>query len=171
MSADNIVKQDSQKKSSGTIVDNRSSSPEISEAERFDQIAKRAQRTIFATQSVFPLDLFPDKLIIDENKVDISLGKFIGSREVYSIPLQNINGARSNSSIIFAGIGIEVEGYNLNPPEIRHLWKRDAITARRIINGLVTAIKQEIDLSQLDLKSLREKLIDIGRASERPGLQ
>lgn len=150
--------------SQGTIVDN--SHQEQTEEQKFDDIAKKARRTIFSTRSVFPFDLFPDELIIDANKVDISMGIFFGSREVYSIPLQNINGARSNSSIIFAGISIEIEGFNKNPPSIRYLWKKDAIMARRIINGLVTTIRQNIDLSKLDLKSLREKLIDIGRAHE-----
>lgn len=150
--------------SHGTIIDN--SQPKKTEEEKFEEVAQRAQRTIFATRSVFPFDLFPDEIVIDENKVDISMGIFFGSREVYSIPLQNINGARSHSSIIFAGISIEIEGYNKNPPHIQYLWKKDAITARRIINGLVTAIKQNIDLSQLDLKSLREKLVEIGRARD-----
>ena len=94
----------------------------------------------------------------------IIYGIFFYSREVFSIPYRQINGVSSTTGIFFGGLQIEIEGFNKNPPFLNKLWPQDAVKARRIINGMVTADKQNIDLTKLNLDNMKEQVEEIGVA-------
>ncbi len=120
----------------------------------------------FSARSVFPFDLFPDEIIIDENKVDLIYATFLIGREVFSVPIKNINSVSSASDGIFASITIEVIGFHKDPAPIRFLWPADAAKARRIINGLVCSNRLEPTASVP--KSERVKNVEqIGEAQPR----
>lgn len=123
-----------------------------------------AHRILFRAKSVFPFDLFPDVVVIDENKVDFVYGIFFYSSQVFSVSIRNINGAMSSTNLFFGSLEIEVSGYNKNPDPVTYLLKSDAAKARRIINGLVTCYKQGIDTTVLNLQAAKDKVEEIGKA-------
>jgi len=126
------------------------------------RVTKASNRILFRVKAVFPFDFFPNELIIDENSVNIVYKYFFFSREVSSMPFENINACRSSVGLLFGTIYIELEGYNRNPPPLRYLWRKDAYMARRMITGLITCQKQQIDLRKLDLNEVKEKIMNIG---------
>lgn len=134
------------------------------EANKFRDVVKASRRILFQTKNVFPFDIFPDKLIIDENKIDIVFGTFIFSEEVFSIPYNRLSGATSSIGLFFGSISMEIQGYEENPPMLKWLWRQDSIKARRLINGLVTAHRQGIDLTKLDLTQAMDLVEEIGTA-------
>ncbi len=133
-------------------------------AKKFGDVVKASRRVLFSSSNVFPFDFFPDKIIIDENKVDMVFGLFFFSQEVFSIPYNRISSASSSVGLFFGTLTVEIQGFEQNPPMLTKLWKQDAIKARRIINGLVTANRQGIDLSKLDLTNVSDLVEEIGTA-------
>lgn len=134
------------------------------QVDKFTDIVNASRRVLFQAHNVFPFDLFTDKIVIDENKVDIIFGTFFYSREVFSIPYNRLSGATSSIGLFFGSLAIEIQGYEQNPPVLKHMWRTDAIKARRLINGLVTAHRQGIDLTKLDLTQLMPLVEEIGTA-------
>lgn len=124
----------------------------------------KAHRILFRAKAVFPFDLFPDEIVIDENKVDLVYGIFFFSRQVISVSINDLNGAISVTNLFFGSLQLEIRGYDHNPLPIRYLWNHEAERARRIINGLVACWKQQIDTSSLNLKSALAKIENIGSA-------
>ncbi len=130
----------------------------------FGDIVRASRRILLEAKNVFPFDLFTDKIIIDENKVDIIYGIFFYSKEVFSIPYNRISQATSTIGLFFGSITLEIQGYEQNPSVLKWLWRSDAIRARRMINGLVTAHQQGIDLTKLDLTGVKHLVEEIGTA-------
>ena len=152
---------------SPTIISTRNPpKDDIEEEKKFERTLESSKRVLFSAKSVFPFDLFPDEIVIDENKVDIVYGIFFYSREVFSIPLMNINSAKSTTTLLFGELSIELEGYNENPLPVKYLWNSDALSARRIINGLITLQKQNVNLTKLDLTRAKDQVEEIGKALE-----
>lgn len=123
-----------------------------------------SHRILYDCKTVFPFDIYPDRIIIDENKVDIIYGLFAYSSHVFSIPLKNISGARSTTTLFFGDLDIDITGFETNPDTIKHLKKKDAVRLRRIINGLVITFKEGIDISKLPLEEAKKQIEEIGRA-------
>ena len=114
------------------------------------QNTSKSSRTIsFSAKSVFPFDLFPDEIIINENEVDIIYAQFFMGKEVFSIPIKNINSVSSMTNGIFGSLSIEVIGFHKDPEPIYYLWSNDAEKARRIINNLVCSNKQQPSINSL----------------------
>lgn len=134
------------------------------QAKKFTEVVQASRRILFQAKNVFPFDLFTDKLIIDENKIDIVFGTFFYSKEVFSIPYNRLSGATSSIGLFFGSLAIEIQGYEQNPPVLKHMWRTDVVRARRLINGLVTAHRQGIDLTKLDLTQATHLIEEIGTA-------
>ena len=146
-----------------TVFSNKESSQDI---ENFQRTLDASHRILYDCRTVFPFDLFPDRIIIDENKVDLIYGIFFFTNQVFTIPIKNINGATSTTGIFFGSLDIEIMGYNVNPESVRYLHNNDAIALRRVINGLVIAYKEGIVLSKLPLDKAKNQIEEIGRARE-----
>lgn len=133
---------------------------------KLNQAVKGAKKILFKTKTIFPFDLFPDEILIDENKVDIVSGNFFYSKDIYSIPIQNISGVNSSFDLFFGQLRIEAWGLNKVPQPIKFLSKKDALEARRILSGLIMANNEEIDLRDIPLHEAKMKLREIGKARE-----
>ena len=137
---------------------------ENEETKKFKAAVVASQQILFRARNIFPFDFFPDEIVIDENKIDVIHRIFFETQRVFTIPYSNINGATSTVGIFFGSLSIELTGFEENPPVLTYLKKSDAIKARRIINGLVTAHKQGVQLQKVDLLKYRDELESIGEA-------
>lgn len=126
-----------------------------------------SKRTIITVKSVFPFDFFPDQIVVDENKINIIKSEFFFSKEVYSIPIENMNGVTSSSNLFFGQLRLEAWGISKLPDPVEYLWKKDAVKVRRIISGLITAHHANIDMTNIPLMKARRALEEIGRAQEQ----
>ena len=142
----------------------------MDEVSKLNNLVKRSNRILFEADTVFPLDLFPDTIRIDENKVDIIARQFLSTKHVLTIMIDSINTVTLSTGPIFATLNFEVNGfvtgYEVKPGPIRHLWKRDAVKIRRIVLGLVAARNENIKLEEIPPAALRPKVEQIGKAKE-----
>lgn len=134
--------------------------------ENINHLVEKTHRRLLTIHTVFPFDFFPDTLHIDENKIDIIHRTFFIEKQMFPLLVKNINAVVLTTNLFFATLTIEVTGYERNPDPIRLLWHKDAVLAKRLIFGLITCAKEDIDTSKLNLPELRTKLEEIGKARE-----
>ena len=140
---------------------------EISNNERkLDVLVKKSSQVLLNVKSVFPFDLFPDNLTIDSNKVNVVTKAFFASGRVHSIYIEDVYDVFVEAGPIFATLKIVDKGFVENLVEVKYLKKNEAYKARRIIQGLVVAVKDKIDLAGLEGEDFARKIEELGKATE-----
>jgi hypothetical protein len=137
--------------------------------EKFDKIVERNNYVLFQAQALFPLDFFPDKIIIDMTKVTIIAKSFFATEHVTAIPLKSISDIFMQTSLFTASLTVMYLPHSDRPSAIQPeeakilaLSRKDAIIAKDIIRGMVIAHEDNIDLTNIKLEDLRSKLQELG---------
>lgn len=150
---------------------NQSNHPEIivdmgdeANAKKIQGLMQMTQNQLYKLSSVFPFDLFPDRIYIEQKQVIIISKQFFATSQDYQILIKNILMPIVESSIFFSTLRLEViSGTQHDPPIVRYLKKHEALKAKRIISGLMICDKEGIDLTTLPLEELIKKVEEIGR--------
>ena len=133
-----------------------------SEMQKFTTVLNASEKILFKTSSVFPFDLFPDEITIDECKINIVFHEFFLSEDIHSITIDMIKDVKVEHGPFFASLKIVPDGYPGQPLEVRYLKRGDAVKARRIVQGLIVAKKQGLDLTKLDVYDFINKIESLG---------
>ncbi len=137
----------------------------IRQVDKLNRIVSESGHIIYELSSVFPFQLFPDRVIIDESKVTIAR-KDLFFKRVYSIMFDDILTVRVNRGILFAAIEFKVKRFGHEIRPITYLLPKEATLAKKYILGLIEAKKANIDMSKLTVYQIREKLEEIGKTEE-----
>lgn len=134
----------------------------IFENDKLDQALSK-KKVIFKTKALFPFQLAPDEIIIDTFKVSFVYNVFLGTRTVETILFDNIGDLDIDVSFLFGALKILSLSHNGKWFEITHLKKDNAIKAKRILEGILIANKENISLENYtDVDKLAEKLEKLG---------
>lgn len=131
---------------------------------KLDGLVSGSVRVLLDIQSVFPFDFFPDDVIVDEVKVSVFTKFFFWSREVRSIEYKDIFNVVVQQGMFFAKLEIVDRYFSQQTIVVDFLKVKDAMKARRIIQGMIIAHKEDIELHALSKEKLIEKLELIGRS-------
>jgi len=132
---------------------------------KLDSLASGSDKVIYEISSVFPFQLFPDRLTIDLNKITIFRNSFL-NKLTFPVFIENILTLNFNRDIFFASLTFEIRGFETNPAVLTHLRRKEAGRAEQYILGLIKAKNEGINLSKIPINILREKLENIGLAKE-----
>lgn len=146
------------------IVENQTADKDP-EVKKLEKLAQESEKTIYELSSVFPFQLFPDKIIIDKLKVTV-IRNDLFYRRTFPILIEDIKTIKVTGGILFASMEFEVAGYEENPQAVTHLWPKDATKAKQYILGLIKTTKEKIDLSALSTDQVKKNLEEIGKAKE-----
>ncbi|MFI5241013.1 MAG: hypothetical protein ACHQUA_01115 [Microgenomates group bacterium] len=135
------------------------------EVAKLDKIAREANHVIYELSSAFPFQMFPDRIIIDENKVTI-VRKDLFFKRVFSIMYDDLLTVRVNRGILFAAMEFDIKRIEKRLRPVTYLDPKEASMAKKYIMGLLEAKKAEIDMSKLNTQGIREKLEQIGQDQE-----
>jgi hypothetical protein len=130
---------------------------------KIESLLSKSSIPLFEAKTVWPFDFFPSTVTIDINQVNIIHGQFFLSDRRYSISIDNILDCLVDVSPFFGCLRIIDAGFSHNDIEIRYLKRADAMKARRIIQGLIIANKQKLDLITLPNEELLPKIEEIGK--------
>src|SRR5687767_8473081 len=86
------------------------SAPAKEEIKKLDVLTTETESVIYQVASVFPFQLFPDKIIVDKNKVTIVRKQLLYKR-IFPILLEDIRTVKVTRGPFFASIEFEVSGY------------------------------------------------------------
>jgi phosphorylcholine metabolism protein LicD len=145
------------------ITDKMVSVEEKKAAEKLDSLASGSARVILDVKAVFPFNFFPDELIVDETKVSVHANYFFFTKEVRSIEFKDIFNVVIRQGVLFASLEVVDKYFSEAPIVVSYMKKKDAILARRIIQGLIIAKKENINTRILPLRDLKLKLERIGQ--------
>lgn len=135
----------------------------ISDSKKMDMLVEKAQNPLLRIKTAIPFNPFPDEVVVDINKVDIIYREFFGSQQVHSILIENISDVLVETSPFFATLKL-IHTYYEEPIEVSYLKNHEASKAKKIIEGLVVAHKNNIALENLESEDLIEKMETIGAA-------
>lgn len=134
-----------------------------SDVDRLDSLVRGCRRMLFRVRAFFPFDLFPDEIIIDECKISVVFRQFFFSEDIHSINIEMIRDVDVETGPFFAKLQIVPDGYPSKPLVVRYLLKKDANRARSVIQGLMVAKRNNIDLGKVDDPDLVNKLEILGK--------
>lgn len=135
----------------------------FSDVAKFDSLVRGCKRMLYKLSAIFPFDLFPDEIIIDECKVSIVFREFFFSEDIHSINIEMIRDVDVETGPFFAKLQIVPDGYPGHPLIVRYLRKKEAYKARSVIQGLMVAKRNNIDLEKIDEPDLVDKLELLGK--------
>lgn len=135
----------------------------VTDSKRLDAIVSQS-REIYRISAFFPFDLFPDDLIVDENKITFIIRDFWKVERVHSVYVKDISDCIVQTSFFFASLSIIDLGFRDNWIGINFLKIPDALRARRIIQGLMVSHKMGLDLSAV--QELDDKMEALGEARD-----
>lgn len=140
-------------------------STEKQEFPNINLLIHRTQDTLLTIRSMWVLDLFPDKLTIDEVKVSFIYNSAFGVKSIHSVLIENITYVEAHTSLL-SGSLIIVDSSNYRHPlelRIENLRKEAAIRARKLIQGLIHAKNLKMDISQFTPYDLENNMEELGR--------
>jgi hypothetical protein len=144
----------------------------MDETDKLDNLVKKANRNLLEISTVFPFDLFPNTIRVDENKVDIVYRNSFFDKHVVSILIKNINSVTISTGVLFATINFEVSGfvtgYEVKPTPIPYFKKKDAVHLKRVVMGLIAAHSEGVDLAKVPSRDIESKIEQIGKSNEFP---
>lgn len=124
-------------------------------------LVKKSNRIIVSISShAFPVDFFPNTINVEESRISVINRHFLSS-EVYSVDIVNISNILINTSIFFSQLNIVSKTYEENEIKINNLWTHEAIYLRRIIEGLRTFARKQIDTCNFTKPELISKLEEL----------
>lgn len=136
---------------------------DIESVEKLDRLVVQSSRVILDIRTVFPFNFFPDDLIVDETKVSIHTNFFFYSKEVRSIDFKDIFNVVVQQGVFFATLEIVDRYFSHQVIKVKFLKKKEAIVARKIIQGMIIAKKEGIETHSIPMGELIKKLSKIGR--------
>lgn len=126
------------------------------------KMVKKSNRILFSISShAFPVDLFPNTINIEEERITIITRTFFLSSRVHSVDIKNVSNVFVNVAPFFAQLVLISKTYEENEIRIKYLRKDEAILARRIIEGLRIFENKKIDTSNYTVKELVNKLKEL----------
>lgn len=131
--------------------------------QKLEDLADKSDTILLKVSTVFPFTFFVNDIIIDPYKVNIIFREFFFSEHIHSIMVKDILDVVVETSLLFATVKIVDQGYVENTVDIAYLKKDDALRVRKIIQGLVIAHRQAVDLSVLPSYHIKEKASDLGK--------
>lgn len=131
-----------------------------------EKFVEEESRILYSAKSVFPFSLFPDRIIIHPNKVEVIIGEFFKSNYTKTFFIEDIGGVEIVTTPFMAALKISGNKMGLEPIIIKNFKRKDAITIKEIIDGMMISQKQEHKLSKMKSKEAIPNLQKAGETHE-----
>ncbi len=120
-------------------------------------LVKKSNRLIISIPSLFPWDLFPNTILVEESRVTFIFRQFLAS-QTHSVDIKDISNVFIQSSLFFATLQIVSRTFIQNDITIGHLDAKKANRVQMVIEGLRTFSENNIDTSNYEVNELIAKI-------------
>jgi len=127
------------------------------EEKTVENLIKKSNRVVISISSVFPFDLFPNTITVEEGRITVVIRHLL-TTAMHSVDLKDISNVFINKSIFFSQIEIASRTFENNEVRIKFLRNKDASFLRRMIEGLRIFESKQIDTSGYSIDELIVKL-------------
>ncbi len=125
-------------------------------------IVEMSHPTLAKASAIFPFDLFPDTLTIDRQKLTVVHRSFFNIEQTVCVQLADVTNIQANVGPFFGALTISSEHFINNTQTIKYVSRRNAIMIQHLLQGMIIAHKEHIDLNQIGDKELLRLLDDLG---------
>lgn len=131
------------------------------------KIVERSNEQLVTATTVFPIDVFPDTIILDRTKLTITRRSFLMA-DVMSIRIEDILNVSATVGPFFGSLTFATRVLSSDDHfTIRHLWKDDVLHLKHVIQGYVIACQNNLETDSLSREELVETLCELGQDSHR----
>ena len=136
------------------------------------EISTPTSRSLYKINAIFPFDITPDSLIIDEIKITVIFRKLL-TRTINSVLIKDITDISISNNPFFGALTISGGDYQgvesvakgeKGALMIKFLHINEALKARRIIMGLMIYSDQKIDTSKMKIEEVLTETEKLGKA-------
>lgn len=122
-----------------------------------NDLVKKSNRRIISISSLFPWDLFPNTIDVEESRVTFKFRQLFSSQS-HSVDIKDISNVFIETSMLFATLQIVSRTYVQNDIKIGNLDKTQAKKVQSIIEGLRTFMENNINTSHYEIEELISKI-------------
>lgn len=122
-----------------------------------NDLVKKSNRRIISISSLFPWDLFPNIIDVEESRVTFRFNQLLASQS-HSVDIKDISNVFIESSMFFASLQVVSRTYIQNDIKIGNLNKAKAKKVQSIIEGLRTFTENNINTSHYEIDALIAKI-------------
>lgn len=127
-----------------------------------DELIERSQTVIFDCYAIFPLDIVPDRILIDLTKIIIIYREPLGMETEHTILLNEVRDVDVDVTYFIGTLRILASGVGLMWTSITNLHKKDAMLAKHLIEGLLIARAEHYDFNHFAKEELIHQLALLG---------
>jgi hypothetical protein len=134
-----------------------------SDAKRTELIADlraKSHDILFEARTFSP---FPDSVRLDREKLTIVNRSYFKTAKIISVPVGAMLSAEADVGPIFGSIHMSSKYFVQNPYSVNLLWRKDAITLQRLLQGYIIAHEHKVDCSKLGKIELIKTLSELGQ--------
>lgn len=133
------------------------------EGRQLEEVVRRSSEVLARANTVFPLTIFPDTVVVDRAKVTIIRRDFFWSSDTISFRIEDVLNVSATVGPFFGSLTIASRVMSTTDHfQVRHLWRTDAIRLKHLIQGYVIAQHNGIDIGQLTRAELVATLTNLG---------
>lgn len=134
----------------------------VKDLERLKDAVTTSLPTIIKAKAVFPFDLFPDTISIDRKKVTVVHRTFFFMQQTISVQLQDIKNVEANLGPFFGSLIMTSQHFKNNVQHINFLKRSEVVEVQHILQGIIAAVNEKIDIASIDISKLRTMLKELG---------
>lgn len=128
--------------------------------QKVDDLVKKSNRCIISVSSLFPWNIFPNTIDVEESRITFTSRQFMSSQS-HSVEIKDISNVFIESSLFFATLQIVSRTYIENNIKMNYLDKDKTKRVKMIIEGLRTFANNDIDTSNYEVSELVSKLAQL----------
>lgn len=131
--------------------------PVLSNAEKIEELSNRVLAT---ASSVFPFQLFPSTITVEETRVTV-IHRQLWSSQVQTVDIKQLTNVALFNGLLFAQLTINSEVFTNGKTEVHTLNKQEATHIHGIIEGLKLFETKGIKTTELSVNELIAKLKEL----------
>jgi hypothetical protein len=124
-----------------------------------NDLIKKSNRCIVSISSLFPWDLFPTTIDVEESRVVFTCRQFLSS-QTYGVDIKDISNVFIQTSLFYAALEVVSRTFTHNNETVAHLNPAAAARVQMIIEGLRTLAEHDIDTSDYEIDELTAKIAE-----------
>jgi hypothetical protein len=129
-------------------------------------LAEGSSDILCSIKSVFPFDFFPTTITISKTKIDVIDQLFFFSKKIDSILISDIGRVEVITGLFFSSILIRAKTIDKLLIDVSYLNQSDAIKAQSVIQGLLIAKADKLDVMPMNIQEVESGVRIAGQPFE-----
>ncbi len=128
-----------------------------------ETIISQSHEVLAEANTVFPMTLFPDTVLVDRTKVTIIRRDFFWVSDTMTFRIEDVLNAEVSVGPLFGSLTIASRVMSTTDHfRINYFWRNDAVRLKQIIQGYIIARHNDIDTAHLTKDELIHTLSELG---------